>query len=205
MKITGHPNDIISLIRNGRRYTEISKDYDMTVIPKRQNENEIRRICELIQDGKRNKEISEITGCHFDYISGIRNRNINKDISKEYIFPTVMKRQNENEIRQICELIQDGKRNKEISEITGYSDAVVSKVRNGRSYIDISKDYDLTVIPNQKYKDIVHEICKLIQDGMSNNTIHGLTGFHKSRISEIRNHIIYKDISKDYNFPSNHK
>lgn len=143
-------------IRFKIRYTDISKDY--TFPSKQISEDEVRMICEKLQEGMTSYKISAETGISHSVIIHILCRNSWTQISKDYTFPNT--RTNRETVVQICELLQEGKSLKEIEKITGVSKKVAEKIRRGETFTDISKDYvfeyDKCKVPDK----IVHDVCK---------------------------------------------
>lgn len=109
-------------------------------------ESYIRQVCELLQDGFRNKEISERLGINKSMVSMIRRGQSWKHVSKEYKFNVVRaKRLSEKAVRWICERFQEGLTVLEVYEITknrGITKSSLYQIKSRQSYVTISKDYD---------------------------------------------------------------
>ncbi len=162
------------------------------------SDDKIHEVCKLIQDGKRNTDISKITGCSGVLISYIRHGKRHTNISRDYNLKCNADAKSEDKIREICQLLQDGKSSTEISKIVGFNPSYISLIRNKRRYQNISKDYIITPKLKIPTTDKIHEVCKLIQDGNKNADIVRLTGCCRTTISSIRHGKRYKNISKDY-------
>ncbi len=199
-KITGYPDFKISQIRNKKIHKDISKNYNISFKTKRSNEKEIRQICQLIQDGMTNKEISKITGESCAVLTSIRTGLIYRDISKDYDLSTKPKLVQDNRklAKDICILIEQGERNIDISIQLNCSPQLVSQIRNGIVYKYISKDYNISIEPRIKNDIKIHEICNMIEDGLSNNDIKSITNYNYQYINDIRIGLKHQDISKDY-------
>lgn len=110
----------------------------------------IHKICKMIQDGYLNSEISKEVGVSNSYISSIRNREWRKDISEKYNWDIISldnKRGSntynatidENIARKICKMIQDGYKNKEISDKLNIPRYIIKNIRNRRNWKHVSK------------------------------------------------------------------
>jgi DNA-binding CsgD family transcriptional regulator len=83
-KIVNIPPSTIRAIRNRYIWKDLSKDYEFPTITKRHTENEIRRVCELIQTNHTTIEISNILNINKSVIKNIRNGYAWRHISLEY-------------------------------------------------------------------------------------------------------------------------
>lgn len=104
----------------------------------------IRDVCQCIQDGMRNKEISEMFNIHKDLISHIKRGVAWKHISKDFNFK--VKRLNRKPLKlieNICKLISEQKSDKEIFEIIDgrCSLADISRIRKKKIHCKISDKY----------------------------------------------------------------
>ena len=106
---------------------------------------QIIQVCELLQDGRRNCEIRDITGVHSNDVYMIRARLNWTHLSDDYIFPKFSRKRkfSEDTIRWVCSKIVEGFTNTEISKIAtcGISDVEVCKIRTKQQYKDISNQY----------------------------------------------------------------
>ena len=121
----------------------------------------------------------------------------------------------ENEIREVCTLLQKDKYSlKQIEEITGVEIGVIRSVKYGTSWKDISKDYKFNNNPeDHRYRPYKHtdeqviEICKLLQKypNMTVTEIANKVGVLDTYVSKIANKEVRTDISCNYtwNDPKN--
>lgn len=124
---------------NGYYDKTVGESHHLTYI----TEKDVRAICELLQDGRRNKEVADHFGFPLHLVTSIKCRRSWVDISKEYDFSVKRQhRKSEKEIRKICELIVQGYTNKEIEDLTGTPRKEVYKIRAGYIFSSISKEYD---------------------------------------------------------------
>lgn len=214
-EITGIGEKIVRHIYHGEAWKQLTKNYEFPEYegpkPYCYSDDIIRDVCDLIQEGKKNnREISEITGVSERYIGDIKTKKRRLDISSDYNFTDVPARNAPKAIvaKQVCELLQEGEKSvKEISEITGLDNCMVSGIKCGRYWKDISKDYDFSKVPNDKNTDEdkvkrVREACQLLQENtMSHREIGEKVGLKRSMITDISIGRCWKSISKDYTFP----
>lgn len=107
--------------------------------------------------------------------------------------------------KEIAELIQNGWSNKEISEKTGISTIIIHSIKGRRSWRSITKDYvfprTVDTIPFSIPDEIILDICKDILGGkMTGKQISEKYGVTRSYVSEIKNHNIRPELTKDMDF-----
>ena len=73
-------------------------------------------------------------------------------------------------VHKVCKLIKKGLSNKEIADIVDVSSASVSQIRRGRTYKHITSQYQMRLMHMKEEQ--VHEICRLLEDGISNKKRH---------------------------------
>ena len=76
----------------------------------------------------------------------------------------------EQQIRQVCSLLLDPSlKYKEIEKITGVGKKLISDIRSGRRWSDISQDFHF---PEKKWnKEIMKEVANQLKEGIPNKTI----------------------------------
>ena len=110
----------------------------------------------------------------------------------------------DDQVHEICKLIEEGGRNKEIAKKYNISSPTVSDIRYGRSFTSITKNYNLESLRCIDLTDEqVHEICKLMEEGVSNTEIVKKYNISPSTVSEIRRGKTHKAIRKKYNITTN--
>ena len=203
------------------------EDSNFNVYP----EEFIRQICELLQDGHTNKEIREMLGLEdrkylllIDHIAhGERWVNVSRDYNfpKHVVETRGIDRYDEDEVRQICELIQEGKTNAEIAKLMGKDGDikfknVVYTIAHGKAWTEISKEYNFPKKEKKNSTEYTEEhvrfICEKIVEGLSNKEI-ALKLMEKykefeelgtvkigKQICKIRNKQRWTNISEEYNF-----
>ena len=108
----------------------------------------------------------------------------------------------EQQVREICELIQTGKYyDTEIANMYNVSYTNISDIHKGKIWRRVSREYDLsTRKPLVLTPDQVHEICKLLETGKYFTTEIGrMFNTSHTNIIDIRQGKIWQDISKQYN------
>lgn len=107
--------------------------------------------------------------------------------------------------KEIMELLQKGYSNKAVSEMTGVSTIIIHSIKGRRSWREMSKDYvfprTVDTIPFSIPDEIILDICKDILGGkMTGKQISEKYGVTRSYVSEIKNHNIRPDLTKDMDF-----
>ena len=74
---------------------------------------------------------------------------------------------------QICILLEQGSRNKDICEMFDVGQTIVSGIKSGKFYKDISQNFNFRNVPssNRISESKVIEICEKLQNGESINRI----------------------------------
>ena len=120
-----------------------------------------------------------------------------------------------NTAKNICDLLQENRyTNKEIADLTNSTTSIVSSIKKGESWKNISKDYTFILRPGKLFTDEqINNLCKYFES----NSIGNLTvkqhsknaleyyGYNSSErsvdsIRKLYNHKYYTNISKNYNF-----
>ena len=197
----------VSAIRCSRLHTHISKNYNLEKLIL--TDEQVHDICKLMEDGVSNKEISKRYNINHSTVSQIHCGKSYKHISENYN----IKSNDSNDptdievVHKICKLLEDGYRNVDISIECDVEQMVVCSIRNGLSHRDISKNYKI----QRKFRkrklgdEVIHEICRLLEEGYSYKDINRLTNVSHSTITLIKNSDRYRDISSQYDFNKNKK
>lgn len=105
-------------------------------------EDRITEICELLQDGWRNVDIVKTLDVSRHTVEGIRQRKLYTYISKDYKWTSQRhNRKSPETIMWICELLQEGKKPREIEEITGVCRHYVGHIKTRTINKKISQNY----------------------------------------------------------------
>jgi hypothetical protein len=145
-------------IRNLKIYTHISNTYKLPIhnpekIPL--IEKDVRRICELLEEGRNYSYIINDLGLEYNNnivatISSIKRGKSFINITNEYSFdksPEYIRR-DDGYVHQICKKLKEGKSSNDIlNELnipkTKIELHFISKVRNGLSFRNISSEYNI--------------------------------------------------------------
>ena len=103
---------------------------------------------------------------------------------------------------QICILLEQGSRNKDICEMFDVGQTIVSGIKSGKFYKDISQNFNFRNVPssNRISESKVIEICEKLQNGESINRIRLSYGVAFSVVKNIKDRKTYTYISNNYNW-----
>jgi len=110
-----------------------------------------------------------------------------------------------NTALKCCQLLSQGKSTKEISELLNVSKKSVQHIKNRETWCLLSKDFVFPKlnesIPYSISVETIHNICKLLEQGIYTDTyIAKTTNTKREYVRNIRIKKLRTDISKDYNF-----
>lgn len=179
----------------------------------------------------------EVEQTQVNHINGVKSNN--RDINLEWSTPKENTRHafdtglainnigershlaklSDNQVKDICKLLSEGKRYKEILDIIGLENNdnnrdMIGNIYRRISWTHISKDYTFPEYDNRfrtNSKETIHSICKAIEDGLNNAAVHNKifgnipnpsvndkNNYELIRL--IRKKEIFKDISQSYKF-----
>ena len=161
----------------------------------------VHEICRMIEEGVCNKEISKKYNVSEPTISDIRCYKTHTHITRLYKMGNLRNNLTVEEVHDICKMMEDGYDNAEICKKYNLSSSGVSCIRHGRRHKNIVSMYNIKH-KGIKERDIIHNICEKIEQGLSNKEISEMYGLHDSTISHIRCGVSYRQISKHYNIRS---
>ncbi|QHR65454.1 HNH homing endonuclease [Escherichia phage nepoznato] len=104
---------------------------------------------------------------------------------------------------EICKLLEQGSRNKDICQMYNVAQSVVSDIKAGRTYKDISQDFNFRKIPssNRISEDKVLGICEKLQENiLSINKIAKKYGVSFNVVKSIKDRKTYTYLSNNYNW-----
>lgn len=177
------------------RYTNISKDY---VFQHSQTSiDDVEQICKLLEKGLSVRRISDEYGYSKAVVNHILSNNSWTNISKKYTFPN--KRIDDTIIVKICELLQDGKTPKEISDILNVNKRLIEHIKWGETHKDISKNYTFNNLRHKYSDDVVVSICKDLESkSFTNKEIAKRNSVPLGFVKNIKGRVIRKYISDNY-------
>ena len=104
---------------------------------------------------------------------------------------------------EIANLLQQGWRNIDIANKFNIPPTRVRDIKNHTQYKHLTKDMDLGELTGYRPPmevELIHTICKMIEDGISVPTISNQLNVSCTAIYKIKNKRKYTDISSNYNF-----
>lgn len=115
---------------------------------------------------------------------------------------------NNKTARKCCEMLAQGMSSGDIAKRLGISKKSVVHIKAGECWTHMSKDYvfpkNEKIKPNSIDKSIIHEICKLIEEGTHTDIeIAKKIGRSREYVRDIRLGKLQRKISKYYNFSNN--
>ena len=163
-------------IRMGNIYSDISSQYNVSdlMYENKLDEDEVKNICKLLEDGYSNKEISDMSGVSSCAIAAIRRGSTYREITKDYnIKPYVRGRLDEETVHRVCRLMEHGFRNSDIAIYCNLDDDIVSDIRNGEAYKEISKKYNIERMTRcgKINEEIMYKICSMKENGVAVKSI----------------------------------
>lgn len=106
-----------------------------------------------------------------------------------------------DEVHQICSLIEQGYRNKDLAEKFGCDRTTISDIRRGFKWKRIGSQYKMNVKRNsRKDPTTVIKVAELLEQKKSKKYIEKVTGVPIYDINRIKRRAIFKDLTKDFNF-----
>lgn len=108
----------------------------------------------------------------------------------------------DKQVHEICKLLEQGKGNVEVSEITGINESVIINIKGGRQWTDISSQYKIpdTKKYNTYTEEIIRNVCKSLEEKIKGAEIAKTYNVTESLVKDIKAHRSWKHVSKDYNF-----
>lgn len=107
------------------------------------------------------------------------------------------------QIHEVCDLMQQGYINKDIVTKTGIPTYTVANIRSGNIWKDISSQYQFTVKrQDRKSESTVLKICIDLETGLSNKEVSEKHGISEQEIRRIRRGDIFPDIVSNFDIPS---
>lgn len=172
-------------------------------------ENDILRCIELLKTGLYTyQEISEITNVSIGVIECVRTHKSWNYLTSGMEFPKTIRNVKGNQtlsydkVKEIIELLKEGKSNSEIAKIYGITRDAINAIRTGKSYKELTNNLELPSTRNRDFtEEEIQEIIQMLLDGKQNLYIANLFNVNKGRIAEIRNHRSYCSYTDGIVFP----
>lgn len=126
--------------------SEIIHDWTKNIGYRDVTEDDVHKVCQMMQDGYRVCDVSRMTGIDRRFIQHLRDNQKEqwKHISTKYDFSKLKKKTNTSveKIVKICEELQAGKGVLQIARELDVDRKLVGNIRNRKFYKDISFDYN---------------------------------------------------------------
>jgi transcriptional regulator with XRE-family HTH domain len=151
--------------------------------------NKVNNQCENLEwvDHKENARHASESGL-LSYIGESHYNNVNEEVL----------------VREICSLLEQGFRNKDVCERLKVSKSLVSQVRNGTAWKHISSDYKLTKVRQKRVSvNTILWVCNRLEEGFTVKQIFEMSEnieVTKALVYDIKNRNSYKEISKPFKF-----
>ena len=107
------------------------------------------------------------------------------------------------QIHEICKLMEEGLRNIEIIEKLGVPKSLLKNIRNGRSWESIKSQYNIPTRSRVLSEETVRWVCEKLEEGYRIcDVVRASTNpkINKVNVKSIKDRKIYTYYSKDYNF-----
>ena len=104
------------------------------------------------------------------------------------------------QIKDVCVLLEQGMSNKEIVSKTGVHKDAIAHIKRGDIWSEISENYCFNrVLKPRKSKDTIHNICKMLAEGLDPKEVQKcFTEFPLEEIRRIKRKTTHKKISDNY-------
>lgn len=107
----------------------------------------------------------------------------------------------DKQVHEICSLMEQGMRNKEICKIYGVDKDTISAIRIGRNWKQISSGYDLQIKrKSRKSPEKILFVAKKLEEGLSDKDISIITELPVNEVSRIRRRKIFSNLTKNFKF-----
>jgi hypothetical protein len=173
----------------------------------------VYRICELLESGLGNIEVSNKLNVKPGIVKEIRNGVTYKNISSKYDIPSIhnnpndyksaSRKLNDNDVHEICKRLEKGELCTPIANDYTVSITTINDIKSGIHWTHVSSLYTFPE-KNKKFldEDTIREICKMLESGLNNSVIIEKIGVGLTTLTNIRNGKYFKNISSQYNIPS---
>lgn len=150
---------------------------------------EVEDICKLLEKGCSVVNVSRILNKDYHLVHSIKYRKNWNSLSSKYTFKETNRQRvlEEEEVRDVCYLIKSGHSNLSISTLLNIPINQVRKIKKGKIFPNISKEF----MPFCKTREHINEsvaekVCFLINDGLRNCDISTILDIHSKTVSRIR-------------------
>lgn len=104
-------------------------------------------------------------------------------------------------VHRLCQLMEEGARNKDLSETFGIHKDTISAIRTGKSWGHISSQYKLSKKRTErKSPEFVLRIAEHLANGLRDREVAKILSIDPREVNRIRNRVVHKTLTKDYEF-----
>lgn len=197
----------VKAIRQGSNYRRISSNYNIIKnnTPAKPNEILAEKICKMLEDGYRIRDICEILNVNRYMVADIKSGRNYVEISSRYNIPKPeVSAISEEKVHLICKYIENGIPNAEIANKLNISIDIVQRIKRGVSFKEISSQYSFSKESRSTYitDDTARKVCELLEKGYTSYAISKMSEIDATlgAITGIKRKQSFKHISKDYHF-----
>lgn len=166
---------------------------------------QVHEICRRLENGESNVDIGRSMNVNPSTISGIKSGGIYSQISSQYNIPPckpVSKPMSNEQVHEICRRLENGERVIDIANSMNIPRTNVNGIKCRGNYSQISSQYNIPEpINNVTPIETIHEICRQLENGLSNADIGRNLNINSGIVCNIRNGNTFKDISSQYDIP----
>lgn len=137
-------NNSVENLRWANRRENLEHEFESGGLATLMSEKDVHLVCQRLEEGVGCSEISRIYGFSYDAVYQIKRGENWKHISSQYNITKPKQRSpmlTESNVRVICEQIVLGKSSVEIAEEFDFSYDVVAKIKSGKNWRSISREY----------------------------------------------------------------
>lgn len=167
------------------------------------SKKEVHEICRMLTDGVEMDIIAERFGICIPYLHSIYYKKAWREITSQYDFYDyeINHPLEKDQVVRIAEELMKGYTNVKIAKDLGINDEVVRNIRLKKTYAKWTKNYEFPISRPLTDINTVIKICELLQKGIRIFEVAKKLKVPRLVVCNIKNHIHYTNISKDYDFP----
>lgn len=201
LKLTNNDKlEIINVFKNDPYYDKgiIAKKYNVScsTIYGILNEFDIKKPKKIITDEQKQKISKTLKGRK---LSKEHYENVKKANQKSHGNTSTT----EEQIKQVIDLLLDGKTNKEIEKLTGLSYGIIRSVRNKKAWLSLTKNIEFPKIKDEQLalnEKQAKEVIQLLLEGKSMRSISKLYNVSYTTIVNVKNKKTWQYLTEKIEF-----
>lgn len=209
---TGINPNIISSIKKGESYKDITKFYPMPELrdnAKAKEDDQIHQICKLRQDGLGPSAIAKQTEAPIYVVKDVIYGRNYTDISSQYTFPekrNTYSKMSKETVFEIANMIMSGVPDSVINEKFSLHERTLDGIKRGKYYKEYTSQIPGFVYEDNKYSFMndadAEFVCKVLQQNpnMTNEELAATTGFAVHQVAGIKARRTFTNISSKYHW-----